>query len=113
MPDKRVLLILGGKDKAGEFNRLRPLVEKKARVVLTIGDAAKKIAEQLNGAAPIISANDMSGAIAYARQHAQRGDTVLLSPACASFDQYNNFEERGAHFEKLVRELGEGVGHES
>lgn len=107
MPEKRVLLILGGKDKAGEFEKLRPLVEKKARLVLTIGAAAEKIAQQLEGAAPIVHAKDMQGAIRYAREHAVAGDTVLLSPACASFDQYNNFEERGAHFEKLVRELPE------
>jgi UDP-N-acetylmuramoylalanine--D-glutamate ligase len=100
-----VLLILGGKDKAGEFERMRALVGEKARSVLTIGAAAPRIAEALDGAAPIVAAEKMENAIAWARRNAQRGDTVLLSPACASFDQYRNFEHRGEHFEELVRAL--------
>ena len=107
MPDGRVVLILGGKDKAGEFDKLRPLLEKKVRTVLTIGSAAEKITKQISGAAPIVEARDMSGAIRWASQNAKDGEVVLLSPACASFDQYNNFEERGDHFERLVNELSE------
>ncbi len=98
-------LILGGKDKAGEFERMRELVGRKARYVLTIGAAADRIAQALEGAAPIVPLDDMQKAVAWARQHAQAGDTVLLSPACASFDQYRNFEHRGQHFEELVRAL--------
>jgi UDP-N-acetylmuramoylalanine--D-glutamate ligase len=108
MQDGRVLLILGGKDKAGEFFRLRDLVQRKVRQIITIGAAAPKVTEQLGGAAEIIDAHDMPGAVGYARQHGRSGETVLLSPACASFDQYNNFEERGAHFEQLVAELSAG-----
>lgn len=100
-----VLLILGGKDKAGEFERMRELVGRKARYVLTIGAAADRIAQALEGAAPLVPLADMQKAVAWARQHAQPGDTVLLSPACASFDQYRNFEHRGQHFEELVRAL--------
>jgi len=106
-----VLLILGGKDKAGEFERMRTLVAEKARSVLTIGAAATRIAEALDGAAPVVAAENMEKAIAWAREHAREGDTVLLSPACASFDQYRNFEHRGEHFEELVRALpGAGSG---
>ena len=101
----RVILILGGKDKAGEFERMRDLVKAKTRTVLTIGSAADKIASALNDAAPIVPAGDMQHAIEWARTNAQTGDTVLLSPACASFDQYRNFEHRGEHFEELVRAL--------
>jgi UDP-N-acetylmuramoylalanine--D-glutamate ligase len=100
-----VWLILGGKDKAGEFERMRELVKEKTRGVLTIGAAADRIAQALDGAAKLVPAGDMEHAVRYAREHAQSGETVLLSPACASFDQYRNFEHRGEHFEELVRAL--------
>ena len=104
-PSSSVILILGGKDKAGEFERMRELVEDKARVVLTIGAAAGRIASALDGAATIVPAGDMQHAIEWASKNARSGETVLLSPACASFDQYRNFEHRGQHFEELVRAL--------
>ncbi|MGK2859418.1 MAG: UDP-N-acetylmuramoyl-L-alanine--D-glutamate ligase [Thermoanaerobaculia bacterium] len=107
MPDASVFLILGGKDKAGEFERLAPLVRAKARAVLAIGAAAAKIEEKLAGAAPIVACSDMRGAIEYGRANAKQGDVVLLSPACASFDQFNNFEHRGEVFEDMVRALGD------
>jgi UDP-N-acetylmuramoylalanine--D-glutamate ligase len=108
MPDSSVFLILGGKDKAGEFERLAPLVRAKAKAVLTIGHAAPKVEAKLAGAAPIVSCGDMRGAIDYGTKHATRGDVVLLSPACASFDQFNNFEHRGEVFEEMVRALETG-----
>jgi UDP-N-acetylmuramoylalanine--D-glutamate ligase len=107
--DGSVLLILGGKDKKGEFERLVPVVKAKVRAVLTIGSAAGRIESALAGAAGIVPCGDMQGAVDYAREHARPGETVLLSPACASFDQYGNFEERGRHFEELVRGVEAGV----
>jgi len=104
-PTGSVWLILGGKDKAGEFERMRKLVAEKARGVLAIGDAAGRIAEALEGSVPLVKAGDMARAVSYAAEHAKAGDTILLSPACASFDQYRNFEHRGEHFEELVRAL--------
>ena len=104
-PPSSVWLILGGKDKAGEFERMRKLVSEKARAVLTIGAAAGRVASALDSTTSIVPASDMPRAVAYAREHAKPGDVVLLSPACASFDQYRNFEHRGEHFEELVREL--------
>jgi UDP-N-acetylmuramoylalanine--D-glutamate ligase len=104
-PPSSVLLILGGKDKAGEFERMRELVGRKARYVLAIGAAAGRIREALEGAVPVVPLGDMQTAVAWARRNAGSGDTVLLSPACASFDQYRNFEHRGQHFEELVRAL--------
>jgi UDP-N-acetylmuramoylalanine--D-glutamate ligase len=101
----RVILILGGKDKAGEFERMRDLVRAKARTVLTIGSAADRVASALDGTTEIVAAGDMQRAIEWARANAKSGETVLLSPACASFDQYRNFEHRGEHFEELVRGL--------
>jgi UDP-N-acetylmuramoylalanine--D-glutamate ligase len=104
-PPSSVWLILGGKDKAGEFERMRDLVREKTRAVLTIGAAAERVAAALEGAATIVPAADMQHAVAHASDHARPGDVVLLSPACASFDQYRNFEHRGEHFEELVRGL--------
>ena len=100
-----VWLILGGKDKAGEFERMRDLVKEKARGVITIGKAADRVAQALSGAVTIVPAGDMQHAIEWASKHAKNGDTVLLSPACASFDQYRNFEHRGEHFQELVNAL--------
>lgn len=104
-PPTSVLLILGGKDKAGEFERMRSIISEKTRYVITIGKAADRIAAALEGSATIVPAGDMQHAIDWASKHAKAGDTVLLSPACASFDQYRNFEHRGEHFEELVRAL--------
>jgi UDP-N-acetylmuramoylalanine--D-glutamate ligase len=104
-PASSVLLILGGKDKAGEFERMRDLVTEKTRYVITIGAAADRISSALEGAATIVPMRDMEHAVRWAAEHAKAGDTVLLSPACASFDQYRNFEYRGQHFEELVRKL--------
>jgi UDP-N-acetylmuramoylalanine--D-glutamate ligase len=103
-----VIVILGGKDKAGEFEKMRDLVRSRARAVLTIGAAADRIASALEGTTEIVPAKDMEHAVAWAEKNAREGQTVLLSPACASFDQYRNFEHRGEHFEQLVRALGPG-----
>lgn len=104
-PARSVILILGGKDKAGEFERMRDPVKEKARCVITIGAAAERIGSALNGATEIVPLQTMERAIAWARANAKNGETVLLSPACASFDQYRNFEHRGEHFEALVNAL--------
>jgi UDP-N-acetylmuramoylalanine--D-glutamate ligase len=104
-PPSSVWLILGGKDKAGEFERMRDLVREKARGVITVGAAANRVADALADSTAIIDAGDMQHAVAHAREHAKSGEVVLLSPACASFDQYRNFEHRGEHFEELVRGL--------
>jgi UDP-N-acetylmuramoylalanine--D-glutamate ligase len=104
-PAASVVLILGGKDKAGEFERMREMVAGKTRAVVTIGKAADRIASALEGVANIVPMDDMQHAVEWASEHAKAGDTVLLSPACASFDQYRNFEHRGEHFEELVRGL--------
>ena len=98
-----VLLILGGRDKHGDFAALRDLVRKNARAVLTIGEAAPAIERALEGAASVERCGSMDAAVAHAARMARPGDTVLLSPACASFDQYRNFEERGRHFADLAR----------
>ena len=103
--DGTVVLILGGRDKHGDFAALAPLVAGRARVVLTIGEAAGPIEAALRsgGVSSIESCGAMPAAVARAAVLARPGDTVLLSPACASFDQYRNYEERGRHFAELAR----------
>ena len=108
---KSVLLILGGRDKHGDFGLLAAPIARTTRVVLTIGEAAPKIEQAISGSAPVESCFTLERAVARAAELARPGDTVLLSPACASFDKYANFEERGEHFAELVHRLtGKGNG---
>ncbi len=102
-PPKSVLLILGGRDKHGDFATLRDVVRSTARTVFTIGEAATAIERALEGTTRVEACGTMGEAVARAARLAKPGDTVLLSPACASFDQYRNFEERGRHFAALAR----------
>ncbi len=107
--DHSVHLILGGKDKGDDFARLGPLALRKARRILAIGKAAPAIAQAL-GSLPGVSlqvVGTLEKALEDASSHAEPGDVVLLSPACASFDQFKNFEHRGEVFESLVRALPE------
>ncbi len=112
--DAKVHLVLGGKDKGDDFGRLAPLVARKAKTVLAIGKAGAAIAKAL-GSVPgvaLVPAGTLEKAVEEAARRAVAGDAVLLSPACASFDQFRNFEHRGEAFEQLVRALPEAVGKE-
>ncbi len=103
-----IWLILGGRDKASDYTPLRSLIEARGRGVLLIGEATEIIAAQLAGiSVPLAACGDMATAIAYAGARVVPGDVVLLSPACASFDQYSGYNERGRHFKSLVSQLGE------
>jgi UDP-N-acetylmuramoylalanine--D-glutamate ligase len=104
-PRESVILILGGRDKHGDFADLARAAALPVRVVLTIGEAAGSIERAMAGAVSVEGAGTMDRAVARAAELAHSGDTVLLSPACASFDQYTNFEERGDHFARLAREV--------
>ena len=101
-------VILGGKDKGSDYTPLRHPLQAKAHAALLIGAAAAKIASHLDGAVPLVRAETVEGAVRYAWEHAQRGDTILLAPACASFDQFQSFEHRGQVFKNIVRQLGPG-----
>jgi UDP-N-acetylmuramoylalanine--D-glutamate ligase len=108
-PDGRVHLILGGKDKGDDFSRLAPLALRKAKRILAIGKAAPGIAKAL-GNLPGVAlevTGTLEKALENAAAHAGPGDVVLLSPACASLDQFRNFEHRGEVFEALVRAIPE------
>lgn len=98
-------VILGGKDKGLDYSLLREPLAAKARAALLIGAAAPKIAEQIRGAAPLVDAQTLDQAVAHAYGHAQPGDTVLLAPACASFDQFRSYEHRGEVFKQIVNQL--------
>jgi len=98
-------VILGGKDKGLDYGVLRDPLAAKARAALLIGAAAAKIADQIKGAVPLVDSGTLDAAIAYAWAHAAPGDTVLLAPACASFDQFQSFEHRGETFKNIVNRL--------
>jgi UDP-N-acetylmuramoylalanine--D-glutamate ligase len=98
-------VILGGKDKGSDYTVLREPLAKKARAVMLIGAAAAKIRDELAGAVPFHESKTMDRAVHDAYASAQPGDTVLLAPACASFDQFDNYEHRGRVFKSLVSQL--------
>jgi UDP-N-acetylmuramoylalanine--D-glutamate ligase len=102
---KNILLIAGGRDKAGDFTVLRPLVRERAKQVVLIGEAAEKIRKALGGAVEMTDAASMKDAVSLCRRIAQPGDVVLLAPACASFDMFLNYEHRGREFKNAVNGL--------
>jgi UDP-N-acetylmuramoylalanine--D-glutamate ligase len=103
----RVILIAGGRDKGSDFTPLRPVVEGRVKALVLIGEAREKIAKALAGAAPVHGADSMEEAVRRAAALAAPGDVVLLSPACASFDMFRDFEDRGRAFKGAVRALTE------
>jgi len=98
-------LILGGKDKGSDYTVLNDLLRQRVKCVYTIGAAAEKIESQVKDAAEIVHAESLDNAVQRASANAQPGDIVLLAPACASFDQFRNYEHRGKVFKELVRQL--------
>jgi UDP-N-acetylmuramoylalanine--D-glutamate ligase len=103
-------LILGGKDKNSNYADLSDLLRARVKVVYTIGSAAAKIESQIHGIVPIVSCETLEKAVAAARKAARPGDVVLLSPACSSFDQFENYEHRGRVFKELVMDLPDVEG---
>jgi UDP-N-acetylmuramoylalanine--D-glutamate ligase len=81
----------------------------KARAALLIGSASGKIASQIGDSTLVLQCGTLAAAVQQAHRAAAPGDTVLLAPACASFDQFENFEQRGRIFKELVRALAEGA----
>ncbi|MDP7437533.1 MAG: UDP-N-acetylmuramoyl-L-alanine--D-glutamate ligase, partial [Candidatus Marinimicrobia bacterium] len=101
-----ILLILGGRDKGGDFLSLYPHTHN-VKEVLTIGESEEAIATVLRDAVRLRSCGSLKSAVEVAHSNAQPGDVVLLSPGCASFDQFDNFEHRGNVFRELVQGLQE------
>ena len=100
-----VVLIAGGDGKGADFSPLRPIVQAKARAVVLYGRDAPHIAAALDRVAPVIRVIDLATAVSEAAALAEAGDDVLLSPACASFDQFRDYAERGARFIEAVKRL--------
>ncbi len=97
-------LILGGKDKGSDYATLAPLLRERVHAVYTIGAAAAKIESHLRGVVPIHACTTLANAVSAAARAARPDDVVLLAPACSSFDQFENYEERGRVFKQLVAE---------
>jgi UDP-N-acetylmuramoylalanine--D-glutamate ligase len=111
--DTPIVLIAGGRGKGEDFRPLRPLVEKRVRALILLGEARGKIRTSLEACCPIEEASSMEEAVGRARALARPGDVVLLSPGCASFDLFRSAEERGRRFKEAVlalRTKGLGIG---
>jgi UDP-N-acetylmuramoylalanine--D-glutamate ligase len=102
---KPVLLIMGGRDKGGDFTALAGLVRKHVKDLIVMGEAAEAIRSALGQLKPTKVATSMEDAVSRAYQNAEPEDVVLLSPGCASFDWYSNYAERGDHFRRVVEEI--------
>ena len=100
-----VLLIMGGRGKGSPYAPLRPLFKGRVKELFTIGEDASRIEAELGDLQPTHPCGGLEKALGLAHDRARTGDVVLLSPACASYDQFKNFEERGERFKALVRSL--------
>ncbi len=103
--DAPLVLIMGGLDKGGDFSGLQTLIAGRVRRLVLIGKAADKIERQLGSVVPVLRTSGMQEAVGQARTLAQPGDVVLLAPGCASFDMFENYEERGRVFKEFVQRL--------
>ena len=116
--DRPVLLIAGGYDKNLPFDEFAKEVAERAKAVFLIGQASEKIARAIaahagSGAPPVVFCESLEDAVYKAKTESRPGDVVLLSPACASYDMFPNFEARGERFRKVVHELTEGDAAEA
>lgn len=102
---KPVILIAGGRDKEGDFTLLRSLVKEKVKCLILIGEAREKIRDALGDLTETVMSTTLEEAVGLAKQKALKGDVVLLSPACASFDMFMDFEDRGRRFKEIVWRL--------
>lgn len=103
--DEKVILIAGGDGKGADMNELRPVAQQKTKSVVVMGKDADLISAALKGCVPLFSASSMIEAVNISAGLAKAGDTVLLSPACASLDQYKNYQDRGNQFAAAVMAL--------
>jgi UDP-N-acetylmuramoylalanine--D-glutamate ligase len=103
--DQPIVLMLGGRDKGNDYSKILDLVRKHVRAIIAMGESAEKVEKAFSGTKPVRRANSIDEAVQTAQSMAQRGDVVLLSPACASFDWFENYEQRGRVFKELVKNL--------
>jgi UDP-N-acetylmuramoylalanine--D-glutamate ligase len=102
---KPVILLLGGRDKNGDFESLKPLIAARAKKVILFGEARDRIASLIGNDKPVMKTTKLRQAVESAYKDARSGDVVLLSPGCASFDEFANYKERGNFFKDVVRNL--------
>ena len=107
MPDsKSTILILGGKDKGNDYSEILPLVKKKVKAIVAMGLHNEKIVDFFTGHVDkVVSTGSLDEAVETCRMMAEKDDTVLLSPCCASFDLFKSYEDRGRQFKEAVRRL--------
>jgi UDP-N-acetylmuramoylalanine--D-glutamate ligase len=103
--DRPVILIAGGRDKDSDFKLVNDLIAARVKALVLIGETRERLAQVWRGLAPVYLADDMAAAVARAWELSRPGEVVLLSPACASFDMYRDYAQRGQDFQNLVREL--------
>ena len=103
--EQRLIVILGGRDKASDFTVLSPQVSRRVKGLVLLGEASRKIESQLAGTAPVTRAATMEEAVRLAFGQANRGEVVLLAPACSSFDMFRDYEDRGEVFKEAVNRL--------
>jgi UDP-N-acetylmuramoylalanine--D-glutamate ligase len=103
--DRPVVLIAGGLDKGSDFSPLAGLFRQKVKLLILIGKAAETMRAALGAATETVLAATLQEAVRLAHDRAARGDVVLLSPACASFDMFKDFEDRGRQFKEAVKAL--------
>ena len=103
---KPVIWICGGVDKGNDYEQLLPLINDKVKAIICLGKDNSKLIDNVGGIVDVIEdTSSMEDAVKAAYRLAQKGDAVLLSPACASFDLFSNYEERGRQFKKQIRLL--------
>jgi UDP-N-acetylmuramoylalanine--D-glutamate ligase len=103
--ESNIWLILGGQDKGAPYAPLKKLIKEKVKGIFLIGEAAEKIKKELKGVSKFYGCQTLKNAVKKAGNVSVPGDIVLFSPACASFDQFKNYEDRGRQFKALVRKL--------
>lgn len=107
--EPNLVVILGGVGKGADFDALRPALARSVKTAVLLGEAAPRLERALKGSCALLRADDMNAAVAAAFAAAAAGDTVLLAPACASFDMFSSYVERGQKFSQAVQRLGEGA----
>jgi UDP-N-acetylmuramoylalanine--D-glutamate ligase len=100
-----VILIAGGKDKNGDLSPLKELVQRHVKQLILLGEAKERMNHDLGGLTDTMMAKTMEEAVSLARQKAEEGEVVLLSPGCSSFDMFKDYKERGKVFKEAVRRL--------
>ena len=103
--DRPIILIAGGKDKNADFSGLKTIMKKKVKYLVLIGETRPKFRSVLNGSFGYEESDSLEGAVTLAKEKAEKGDVVLLSPACASFDMFKDYIDRGNQFKSIVNNL--------